>query len=200
MLERMVFARAYRCFAAGDALEFRPGLNLLVGDQGTGKSTVLELICGQSHARGEAAPGSDVVTFHASRNARLRRFDFEHDNPRLGSFTQGSMGTFLRGAHARVRSHGEIVNRVLADLDDGIDNVGERELRTFFALDEPDLALSPRSVRRLAATLLSIARRGHQILAAVHNPILIESVPEVLSLEHRRWMPAAEFLASHAAP
>jgi hypothetical protein len=32
----------------------------------------------------------------------------------------------------------------------------------------------------------------------VHNPIVVASQEEVLSLEHRRWISSQELLASHA--
>ena len=65
-------------------------------------------------------------------------------------------------------------------------------------LDEPDMALSPRSAYALAGALDEAGKRGHQIIGAVHNPILIASQSEVFSLEHKRWMSSAKFLSEHA--
>jgi recombinational DNA repair ATPase RecF len=41
MLTKIEFQRDYRCFKAGDCFDLKPGLNLLVGDQGSGKSSLL---------------------------------------------------------------------------------------------------------------------------------------------------------------
>jgi predicted ATPase len=79
--------------------------------------------------------------------------------------------------------------------------VSEAEGRTLLLLDEPDMALSIRSVHRLAALLQRAADDGHQVIAAVHNPIVIASQPRVLSLEDGMWLSSERFiaLASEAA-
>ncbi len=79
--------------------------------------------------------------------------------------------------------------------------LSEAQGRTLLLLDEPDMALSIRSVHRLAALLQRAADDGHQVIAAVHNPIVIASQPRVLSLEDRTWMSSERFimLASEAA-
>jgi predicted ATPase len=63
--------------------------------------------------------------------------------------------------------------------------------------DEPDAGLSPRSAVELLRVLRVVTEHGGQVIASVHSPILMLGVPEVLSLEHRRWMPGREFLATH---
>jgi predicted ATPase len=65
-------------------------------------------------------------------------------------------------------------------------------------LDEPDMALSIRSCHWLAITFKEAADRGQQIIAAVHNPILIASVDQVYSVEHRCWMDSADFIKAHS--
>ena len=44
MLNTLKFKENWRCFKAGDTFDFRPGVNLLVGDQGCGKSSLLQAI------------------------------------------------------------------------------------------------------------------------------------------------------------
>lgn len=37
MLKTIIFKKDHRCFKEGETFNFRPGVNLLVGDQDTGK-------------------------------------------------------------------------------------------------------------------------------------------------------------------
>jgi len=62
-------------------------------------------------------------------------------------------------------------------------------------MDEPDIALSIRSCHKLVDMMKKFEKQGHQIIAAVQNPIVIESFPEVFSLEHKmKWMKSEDFI------
>lgn len=199
MFARITFTAAWRCFAAGSRLALRPGVNLIVGDQGVGKSTLLGQLSAWAafkldpkqivdHRSGLARENLAVDVAWAGPPGRFGFFDFERHNPR----TQPAIGMgygyddALQIA-AMFASHGEAVRALGATLD----ALGTGVL----ALDEPDMALSVRSLRALAARLADAAARGGQVLATAHNPELIGAVDRVLSLEHDRWMDAAEFLA-----
>jgi predicted ATPase len=43
-VESIKFITPFRCFIQGDKISFRPGLNVLVGENGTGKSSIVELV------------------------------------------------------------------------------------------------------------------------------------------------------------
>jgi len=176
----------YRCFHIGDGFEFRPGVNLLVGDQGTGKSSLLALLGDRKlrdkYLESVLADGDSVMVY---------RHDFERDNPRTcGSLNSSRMpAMFVVLSH--FASHGETARNVMK----GIAELG----RGIILLDEPDASLSLRSQFALARELREIGEHS-QVLAAVHSATVIGEFPEVLSLEHRRWLPAAEFLASQREP
>lgn len=180
LIERVQFKKDHRVFKRGDSIDFRAGVNLLVGDQGVGKSTLLTLLrrpqaC--TETIGVKIAGAQIVT---------RSFDFERDNLRTAPGAQADHGRMMASLAAGWSSHGQFVNGVLAILT--------QERDTCFLMDEPDMALSVRSVRRLAAHMQESARLGNQMICACHNPELIAAMPEVYSLEHRRWMTSAEFL------
>lgn len=183
MLRSITFLEDFRCFNEGERFAFHPGINLLVGDQGTGKSTLLQII------RGKFKHDMDKVYKMDADPIPMRAFDFETDNPRVQSrFGEGR--AFMPTALARFASHGEFniaLLRNLLTVDDPIAVV----------IDEPDQALSPRSCYRLADLLQELAGRGHQIIASVHNPILIQSQSEVYSVEHREMIDPDEFLRRH---
>jgi predicted ATPase len=191
MLRSIRFERDYRCFREGQTVEFRPGLNLLVGDQGCGKSTIIELVRNRaSRHKWLSDPVSAIAAVDADKGTPCAGFDFEKDNYRTRPNFDDNAGLHVAAGQA---SHGQVTTKVLW----GLTRLPSPHL---IMLDEPDMALSPRTVMQLAHLLVDLAERGHQVVASCHNPWLIEIAPEVLSLEHGRWMPSGEFLASHSGP
>ena len=65
---------------------------------------------------------------------------------------------------------------------------------TLLLIDEPDMALSIRSIYQLHQLLTEVP---NQSICSAHNPLLIELVGEVLSVEHGRCMSSVEFIQSH---
>lgn len=194
-LASVTFTDAYRCFAAGDRVEFRPGVNLVVGDQGAGKSSLLAAIVANSSRSSRSIPARLGAGVDASPEVEVLSFDFERDNVRTQSALFADPDKMARQLSALHASHGEAVWGVLEEA-----RARATPAQTVVVLDEPDLALSPRSARRLAALFAEVAGSGSQVIAAVHNPIVIAAFADVYSAEHRRWMPSAEFLAAHADP
>lgn len=181
MLHKLRFNQAFRCFKQGEIFEFRPGVNLLVGDQGAGKSTMFQVIV--SCSRGKK-PIADVGTL-ADEGTSLFSFDFEKENPRMQDMRTNSRPCTFNVA-TRFSSHGQTVNAIVAEID--------KQRDTTLLMDEPDMALSVRSVAVLAEKFRRSAEAGNQLIAAVHNPLLIQAFPEVYSIEHRRWMDSREFV------
>jgi predicted ATPase len=180
------FRQDYRCFKKDDKFVFRPGVNLLVGDQGVGKSSLLKLI------RETAGPDTrarvkPILTVHTSKEITMYGYDFEKDNPRVASSLES--GNTLFAIQARFQSHGQVVQAIQGNVA----GLSKKKGPFCFIMDEPDTGLSPRSAYNLVKQLNQLAKY-HQILAAVHNPILIEAWPEVLSLEHRKWMLSSVFM------
>lgn len=173
MLHTITFLEKHRCFNEGDTFAFRSGVNLLVGDQGCGKSTLLEAINSKAKVKVVADLGKSAF------------LDFEKGLPRNKSDFLPNVD-YLAQVAAGWSSHGQVVNAALRGMP--------VEYGLVVLLDEPDAALSVRSCVALVHQLNATVARGCQIIAAVHNPILIASQEAVLSLEHRRWMPGRAFL------
>jgi predicted ATPase len=189
MISQVEFTKDFRCFTAGDVIDFRPGVNLLVGDQGCGKSTLLATIrnCGSKLKVSDRAYRKErcaVVKVKSDGPVQTMAFDFEYDNLR----TKGHFGANIQQqVGSMFASHGE-VNRVIHQ------SMGKAE-NTIIFLDEPDMALSIRSCYELARTMQDCARQGCQIIAAVHSYVVIEMFEFVLSLEHREWMESGDFIS-----
>jgi predicted ATPase len=189
MIRALTFTKDWRCFKAGDRFDFRPGINLLVGDQGCGKSSLIQAIhIGGCTGKdfGSDKEMRDRIELEASP-VTMYKFDFEKDNPRV----QGHIGkNALFQLSSMWASHGETSRVVIRNI--------EGLAEALILMDEPDMALSIRSCNMLSKTFRDVADRGSQVLAAVHNETVIRQVEEVYSLEHRRWMPSAEFIESQA--
>ena len=178
MLKTLTFLKDHRCFKKDEAYEFRP-LTLLVGDQGSGKSTLVSII---RHPK----KFTELVKITSNKIA-LCSFDFEKDSPRGDSSLREDVSTLWQ-VNTRFISHGEMINQILNYLTQKKD--------TLFLMDEPDAALSIRSCHKLIEKINTAIANSCQIIASVHNPIIIGSVPEVLSLEHKKWMDSKEFIES----
>jgi len=185
MIHSIEFTEKWRCFKAGDRFEFRPGVNLLVGDQGCGKSSLLGAVQG--------AGGEKPGQFRDLREKTILKYDpckvfsadFEKDNPRTKGYFDKDIRLQLALMYS---SHGQSNLTIINSLATAAD--------CLIMLDEPDTALSIRSCMKLVKLLKGAADRSSQVIAAVHNISVIQEFEDVLSLEHGEWMRNEVFIAS----
>jgi predicted ATPase len=173
-----------------DGLQLHPGITFLVGENGSGKSTILE---GIALAYGMSAEGGSTSARHVTRPTESplsQWLDLQRGvgASRWGFFlraeTMHSFYTYLE-ANPSMRgepsfhemSHGE---SFLAILDTRFD------APAFYCLDEPEAALSFTSTLTLIATLQRIADGGGQILCATHSPVLA-AIPGAHIIEVGPW-------------
>ena len=176
MLKSITFNSNFRKFTKGQIFTLKKGLNLLVGDNGSGKSSLLEVIFGKKIA------GKKIdVTVKTDEYNDCYYLDLEHGNPR----TKGRIETLSQIASI-FHSHGESNNSILRTISKLEDNVT-------VLVDEPDLALSIKSIKKLSKFLRNESTTK-QIICAVHNPLLISSVSQVLSLDHFKWVSSKDYL------
>jgi len=165
-----------------DGLTFNADVTFLVGENGSGKSTIVEAIA--------EAYGADVRGGHTGRrydnrpekgplgNALLLRF-----NPAATAMIRRPKGFFLRAEtaygvfefmsdhnvpgygdeHLLHISHGESFLQIFGAQ---FDNPG------LYLLDEPEAALSFSSCLALMAVLQEVTERGGQVICATHSPLL----------------------------
>lgn len=188
MLTNIKILEDFRCFKKDTSFEIHPGVNLLVGDQGTGKSSLIELLINKNRF-------DKTVELDCSSPMEVRFFDFEKDNPRTRGSFPARQELFKPHLAAQLSSHGETVISVIKSV---YNTVGNDDEKYIILMDEPDMALSIRSIYKLRDIFRDLVdAKGVQILASVHNPLLIASFPEVLSLEHLAWMSSQDFISSH---
>jgi predicted ATPase len=177
-----------------EGLELRPGITILVGENGSGKSTVVEML---AEAYGLDPQGGSLLA--SSRPPRVRPTEpggddqlFVERGPAgraawayfLRADTMHSLYTFLeehpgRGRPERLHelSHGQGFLEILRT------RVNQRG---FYLMDEPDSPLSFVASLGLVALLHDLAREGSQAIVATHSPI-VAAVPGAHVLELGGW-------------
>jgi len=167
-----------------EGLDLPPGVTFLVGENGSGKSTIVEAV---AVAYGLSPEGGTAYGHHQTRRTES---DLHRSLVLQRGIGSGRWGFFLRaetmhgwytflednpgsGPDFHAMSHGE---SFLAVLEARFDAPG------FYVLDEPEAALSFASTLGLMARLDSLTRSGAQVLCATHSPVLA-SLPGARILE-----------------
>jgi predicted ATPase len=175
-------------------LRFDAPITFFVGENGSGKTTVLESIAVRYPRGGaftpflntlgttlnlEDAPLGWNAKLDTDPNAAADGFFLRAStlDTLLGSLEGETRSRSRRNASYRARSHGEGLLNVLQQHFD---------TRGFYLLDEPETALSFRSALSVVALLHHLAARGSQVLCATHSPILL-SLPGAQILEFGDW-------------
>lgn len=171
-------------------LELPPGVTFLVGENGSGKSTVIEAIAVAFGLSPEGGSTGARLTTRATESplADELRLVRGVGAPRAGFFlraeTMHGFYTYLEqnpGQRPEPRfhemSHGESFLAVLGD------RFGRRGL---YCLDEPESALSFSSSLALVGVLNSLAASGSQVLCATHSPV-VAALPGATVLEFGDW-------------
>lgn len=172
-----------------DGLDLPAGVTLLVGENGSGKSTIVEAV---AMAFGLAPEGGtrNVSTGSRETESPLHRWiSLERPGgaPRWGFFLRAETmhGYFTRQEDYALAgdpqyhemSHGESFLELLRTR---FDSPG------LYCLDEPEAALSFGAQIALVATLHELAASGAQALCATHSP-LVAALPGAHILEVGPW-------------
>jgi predicted ATPase len=158
-------------------------LNLLVGDQGVGKSTLLKLL----HSKEQDI---EVILnpYTIEHGVDTFFFDTEKNNPRTTSLAGINDNRQYRNALvSHFQSHGEV-------LVDYTVNALEKAKDCIVFLDEPESSLSIKNQFRLIeAVNRATIVNNCQLFVATHCYPLIQSY-RVFSLEHNKWMNGRDYL------
>jgi predicted ATPase len=170
-----------------EGLDLSPFVTFLVGENGTGKSTLVEAV---AIAFGLSPEGGSTQGAHSTRATESGLAGALHLRRGLGA---ARWGFFLRaetmhgwytyseqtggGPRYHEMSHGESFLEVLRTR---FDSPG------FYCLDEPEAALSFSSTLALIGALGRIVEEGGQVLCATHSPVLA-AMPGATILETGPW-------------
>ena len=171
-------------FGQSEQIVFQTPITLFVGENGTGKSTLLQAIarkCGihiwqdEERRRAEFNPDEDKLRDYISVEWA--------DGPVQGSFFGSSLfQDFVRilddwvavspgllqyfgGESLMTKSHGQSIMSFFR---------ARYRIKGLYLLDEPETALSPKTQLELLDVLVKMAGTGHaQFIIATHSPIIL---------------------------
>ncbi|MCO5166177.1 MAG: AAA family ATPase [Planctomycetes bacterium] len=163
--------------ALAEPLVFDPRVTFLVGENGSGKSTLLEALAVAAGFNAEGGTKNFSFATRPSHSALHRHLLVAWGRrPKDGFFFRGesfyTVATYLEqiggttgyGGSLHERSHGEAFLALVTHRfgGDGL-----------YLLDEPESALSPARLLSLLAAIHALVRRGSQVVAATHSPMLL---------------------------
>jgi predicted ATPase len=172
-----------------EGLELPAGLTVLVGENGSGKSTVMETLAeayglnpqgGSAQAQSfrirpsEPGVGQELTVV---RGIRPRWSYFLRADTMSQLYTYLEQNPGRRPERLHELSHGEGFLEILRTR---VNETG------FYLMDEPDAPLSFTSSFGLAALLYDLAGTGSQIVVATHSPVLA-AVPGAHLFELGSW-------------
>jgi predicted ATPase len=182
-LDRWPYTMAVVAQILDEGLDLSPGVTILIGQNGSGKSTVVEALAA-AWGRRIGAFRSDWVQKAAAQpsaedsdlNESLR-LQYTRGGPNGGLFLRaerlhaqadwfsagGRWSQRMGGVNVLARSHGEGFLEILAAM------VAEPGL---YILDEPESALSFDSCLILLTLMTDMVAAGSQIVLATHSPVL----------------------------
>jgi predicted ATPase len=159
MLKKIIKYNKERIKYEGD-IEFNEGVNILIGLNGSGKSTIINYLIKAS--RGEKVG----VEIEVEGKFSVYSHDFEKDNPRMkGSLANSKSIGFDIVSH--FNSHGEVSIQIINKLKELL-----KESPTLVIMDEPETALDTINLLKLKGLIEKLSKKGHQVVIATHSPIL----------------------------
>jgi predicted ATPase len=169
-----------------EGLELPAGATVLVGENGSGKSTVLEVVAAALDLNPE---GGSVGTRHSTRSSEPGSLHLVVErSPGADRWAYFLRDETLHGLYSYLEEHANprVPEPSFHELSHGEGFLALFRRRAsgggFYLLDEPDAALSFGGTLALLSMLLELVDGGAQVLLATHSPV-VAALPGARLLE-----------------
>jgi len=157
------------------SVDFRDGINVIVGENGSGKSTMMGLIM-----EGKKSEYSTVDVNECS----FMFFDTERHNPRVKNYLPEKGGMFQIASH--FMSHGQTLYPIL-------EHIGEVKDKLVL-IDEPESGISLSNQCKLIKALDTAVKNNCQIILATHSYTFMRNAHEIFDLDSKKWVKSERYL------
>lgn len=168
-----------RWLASGNSLKFSKNVTFIVGDNGTGKSTIIEAL---AVGFGFNPEGGTLNYSFSTQDTHSELCNYLT----VAKKAYPKNGYFLRAEtlYNAATYHREVFkNEIAMGIREDLHNMshGESFLKTveglrgngIYIFDEPEAALSPRKLLSLMYHVNELSKKGSQFIIATHSPILM---------------------------
>jgi predicted ATPase len=172
-------------------LTFQTPITFFVGENGSGKTTILEALAARYPRIGSLSPFSNrtgtLLSFEDVPLAWNAELNCAANATTEGFFLRAStLGSLIAGLDHESKPAPRASERPLARRSHGEGLLGllntHFESKGMYFLDEPETALSFNATLGLVGLLATLGKNGSQVIAATHSPIVL-SVPGATILE-----------------
>jgi predicted ATPase len=162
-----------------ESVEFHPAVTFLMGDNGSGKSTIVEALATALGMNGEG--GSRYLQFSTHQNVSplhgalrlIRPPTTPRDHYFLRAESLFNVATQIEHLPGGLRSYGGRSLHAQSHGESFLALVRNRfGPRGLYILDEPEAALSPTRQLQLLVLIDKLVKGGSQFIIATHSPIL----------------------------
>lgn len=182
MLEKVTIKVPWRSLRRGYRFVAKP-ISILVGEQGSGKSSLIEAI----RSKGKPEKESEEIA-EIEGTGPFIFFDTERMNPRIQDPGMAPDKFFGISLMSRFQSHGQVLLPILMSLRN-------KSLTDHTILiDEPESGQSIQSVFRLIHLFKDLVRQGNTVVIATHHPYIIGSEDEVFSMGDEGWVGSKSYI------
>lgn len=183
LLEKFTLNSEFRCFKPF-SISFTSPISIIVGDNGTGKSSFFELLTDYNYYNNgkitlKHVPDLEFSFIDTEKiNLRVKNLNYEESN---------NLSIVASKIHSKTISHGEAA----LPLIEGINYIKNK----LILIDEPEAGISLSNQKKVLDVFNTAVKNGCQIIFSTHSYFFIKNEKTVFNMELKKWETSNKFLS-----